>query len=153
MSNIQRLGTSFERLNEVLSAYEADIDASPPRLQLKGKTLTKANEEQAGWYAYYDTKRVELKALVKYLETRVAATRGRLYRQYTEVYSRELSDRMKDKYIDHDVDYTTVQEVLIEVEEVYEKMHVVTEAFKTRGFALRNLTDIVVNQVSDYTIQ
>lgn len=153
MSNIINLvGTNFERLNDVLAPYEEDAALAESRIALKGKSLVAANQEQIGWVSYYDARKIELKALVKYVESRVASTRGRLYRQYTEVYSRELSDRMKDKYVDHDLEYTTINEVLIEVEELYEKFASITDALKIRGFALRNINDLVVHQLTDYIL-
>ena len=89
---------------------------------------------------------------MKFFEGRVTAVRGKLFRQYTESYSRELSDRAKEKYIDHDKEYTDVYSVLIEVEELYEKYVAVVDAIRNRGFALRNLTDLAVNQLTDYTL-
>ena len=45
-----------------------------------------------------------------------------------------------------------INSMLIEVEETYEKLSAIVEAIKARGFSLRNLTDIAVNQLTDYTI-
>ena len=152
MSIISIIGARYEHLPDVLQQYEEDIELAADRISLKGKLLAKANEEQIGWLVYYESRRVEMKALVKFFETRVTATRGRLFRQYTENSSRELSDRAKDKYIDHDKDYIDVNSVLIEVEELYEKLAAIVDTIKARGYALRNLTDIAVNQLTDYTI-
>jgi hypothetical protein len=143
------VGSQYEHLDDVLNQYRSYLDEAPDRLRISGKPLGKANGEQVGWLAYYDERRVELKALVKYTDMRVASVRGRLYRQYTEIHSRELSDRMKDKYIDNDNDYLVMNELLIEIEEVYEKMVAVVEAFKARGFALRNLTELAVHEINE----
>ncbi len=152
MSIISVIGSRYEHLPDVLRQYDEDIDAAVSRVSLKGKLLGKANEEQAGWLMYYESRRVEMKALVKFFEVQVAATRGKLFRQYTEQSSRELSDRAKEKYIDHDKEYININSMLIEVEETYEKLSAIVEAIKARGFSLRNLTDIAVNQLTDYTI-
>ena len=152
MSIITSLGSRYENLPAILQRYEEDIDEAEGRIKIQGKTLAVANREQAGWASYYDTRKVELKALVKLFESRVSSVRGRLFRKYTENASRELSDRAKDKYIDHDEEYTNIYDMLLEVEEIYEKMAAIVEAFKTRGYALRNLTDLVVNQLTDYSI-
>lgn len=152
MSIISQLGPRYEHLPDILQKYEDEIAAAEDRIRIRGKPLGKANEEQPGWLVYYDSRRIEMKALVKFFEGRVTAVRGKLFRQYTESYSRDLSDRAKDKYIDHDKEYTDVYSVLIEVEELYEKLVAVVEAIKSRGFALRNLTELTVNQLTDYTL-
>lgn len=149
---ISMVGAQYEHLDEILEEYRQLIEQAPANLRIIGKPLGKANGEQAGWSAYYDERRVELKTLMKHVEMRVASVRGKLYRQYTEIHSRELSDRMKDKYIDNDSDYITMNEVLIEVEEVYEKMAAIVEAFKARGFALRNMTELAVHEITETTI-
>lgn len=152
MSIISQLGPRYENLPDILTQYDDEISLADDRIRIKGKPLGKANEEQAGWLMYYEGRRVEVKALVKFFEGRVSAVRGKLFRQYTETYSRELSDRAKEKYIDHDKEYTDVYSVLIEVEEIYEKYVAVVDAIRNRGFALRNLTDLAVNQLTDYTL-
>lgn len=152
MSIITLLGPHCENLDTILQQYETDIVDAESRIKIQGKTLATANREQAGWATYYDTRKVELKTLVKLLESRVNSVRGKLFRKYTENSSRELSDRAKDKYIDHDSEYLDVYSLLLEVEELYEKMAAIVDGFKTRGYALRNLTDLVINQLTDYTL-
>lgn len=143
---------STDKIMAALAEYEDDVLAAAGRLTFKGKTLEAANKEQVTWLAYYDERRVELKTFVKRLNMHVEQERGKLFQLYTENYSRVLSDRAKDKYIDRDPEYIAAQEKLIEVEEMYEKFAAVVEAFKARGFALRNLVEIKVNQIEDSTL-
>lgn len=143
---------SPDKIMAALVAYEDDILAADSRLTFKGKSLEAANKEQVTWLAYYDERKVELKTFVKRLTMFVEQERGRLFQIYTENYSRVLSDRAKDKYIDRDDEYISIQEKLIEVEEMYEKFAAIVEAFKARGFALRNLVEIKVNQIDDSTL-
>jgi hypothetical protein len=152
MSRIHLLNNTFSNLSEVLQPYEDDIQAVEDRIRVRGKTQGRANEEQAAWIAYYDERRAEVKALVKFIQLRVDATRGRLFRQYTENSSRELTERGKEKYIDHDPEYIAINEILIEVEEVLDKLTSIVDAFRTRGFALRNLTELTVHQITDAVI-
>jgi hypothetical protein len=146
---IKKLGKNNENLPNLLAAYEAEIALAPGRLELKGKTLGTANKDQIAWLVHYDERRAEAKVITKHLQMQVDRARGQLYKQYTETYSRELSERTKDKYIDKDDEFLDINEKLLEAEEVYEKLTAIVEAYKARGFALRNLTEVNVHQITD----
>jgi hypothetical protein len=133
----------------VLSPYYDDIDVVEARLALKGKTLSEANKEQIAWLVHYDQRRVELKAIVKFLQLRVDQVRGRLTHKFVENYSRELSERTREKYIDKEDEFLDINEKLLEVDELYDKYNAIVEAFKARGYALRNQVEINVHQLSD----
>lgn len=135
-----------------LESYHNDYDEAEARVALKGKTLAIAAKEQAAWTLYYKSRKAELDKLCKRLYGRVEATRGVLYKQYTENYSRELSDRAKDKYIDGDEDFIKINELYLEVREIYEKISAVVETFEVRGFAIRDLTTATVHSIQDGTL-
>ena len=116
------------------------------------KNLEHANREQPAWQSYYDQRRIELYALVKYYEGQINRVRGKLYKSYTETYSRELTDRAKDKYIDNEKSYLDMLEVYLEVKELYDRYDAVVEAFKSRGYALNNITKIRVASLEDVVV-
>ena len=148
MSRIADLGKDFKQLPHIIAEYDDHLLEAQSRLSIKGKIIEEALKEQAAWPVFYDEKRRELRTLVKYLDSRVNAVRGRLYRAYTEQYSRELSDRVKDKYIDNEDEYTKIYEVYLEIDELAEKYDAVVEAFKVRGFALRDITQLRIAQMN-----
>lgn len=147
MSRIADLGKNFENLPGLLLEYDEHLAEASARIAIKGKIIEEALKEQAAWPVFYDEKRRELKTLVKFLDSKVNATRGRLTRIYTENYSRELSDRLKDKYIDNEDDFLKMNEIFLEVEELAEKYEAIVDAFKVRGFALRDIVTLRVNSL------
>lgn len=149
MISISQLGANYEKLIDILDPYDADIAAAADRLTFKSKTITEANKEQAVWPSYYDQRRAELQTLSKYFQQQVNKTRGLLFQKYTENHSRDLSERDKQKYIDKDDEFLTINELYLEVDEYYEKFKAIVEAFRIRGYALRNLVDIQINQLND----
>ncbi len=149
MSNLNNLRKDIGNLTDILIKFDREIDLAPERLALAGKTIAHANKEQATWIVYYDSLRAEIQSVVKYLSMMVNKTRGQLTRRYTENYSRDLGDRLKDKYIDHDQEYLNVYELLLEAEEVLDKYKAIVDAFKARGFALRNIVEARVHQIED----
>ena len=118
MSKIPELGEKFKGLPKIIAEYEDALEGYEEHLNIKGKTLEAANREQAGRQVFYDQKRLELYTLVKYLDTDINRVRGKLFKKYTENYSRELSDRVKDKYIDNEKAYLDKKELYLEVKEL-----------------------------------
>lgn len=152
MSLIADLVENKKSLPDILTEYESALDGFEKNLEIKGKKLEHANREHPGWQSYYDQRRIELYSLVKYYDGQISRVRGKLFKSYTETYSRELSDRAKDKYIDNEKAYLDMLEVFLEVKELYDRYDAVIEAFKSRGYALNNITKIRVSALEDVTI-
>lgn len=152
MSLIPDLGENYSKLPSILEAYENALIDYEENIKIEGKLLEHANREQAAWQSFYDQKRLELYTLVKYFEGQINKVRGILYKRYTENYSRELSDRLKDKYIDKEEEYLNIFEIYLEVKELYNKYESIVETFKSRGYALNNITKIRVAALEDVTI-
>lgn len=151
-SQIGEISVDVTKLPELLEKYENMLSDAEEHLKIEGKNLEKANIEQAAWQSYYDERKVELNTLLKFFEARVDSTRGRLFQKYTETYSHDLSDRAKDKYIDHEDAYLTNYELYLEVKEMHDKYAAVVEAFKSRGFALRNIVQLRVAALEDVNL-
>jgi hypothetical protein len=148
MSKIAELGQSMSNLPALIIQYEADLEAAVENLKISGKILDLALREQGTWPNYYSQRRAELKTLMKYLESNVAATRSRIARRY-EQYSIKLSDRLLYSYIDGEDEFLKINQLYLEVEELYSKYDAVVDAFDKRGFALRDLTLARVHSIQD----
>lgn len=154
MSALDTIANNLEKLPDILNEYDELIDEEAVALQLslKGKVLTVANAEQSAWLFYYKARKAEVHAIVKFLEGKLAALRGRFFKQYTEHYQRELSDRQKDKYIDNEPQVADMLEIYLRVKELYEKYEAVVDAFEARGFALKNITELRIRSMEDAII-
>lgn len=151
MSRIGEIKGSWEQLHknlpDILLSYYDDLDLAEKRLSLKGKTMEQALKDQAAYPIIYSTMKAEVDTIMKYVGLQVERQRGIAFVQYTERHSRDLSDRAKDRYIDQDENYLKYQELYLEVQEIREKASAVVDAFTTRGFALRDMTQIRINQL------
>lgn len=148
MSIKEDLGPEYKNLGKMLEPYIMDLENKDAALGIKGKTIELANREQPQHLAYYDERRVELHTLVKFFEAEIARVRSKLLKGM-EQYPRELTDRMKDKYIDDDEAYLAVIEKYLAVKEVYGLYDSLVECFRARGFALNNITKIRVASLED----
>lgn len=152
MSKILDLGENYKNLPDLIAEYQQHLTAASDRLRIKGKMLDVAHQEQCSWPVFYDVKKAEIKSLVKYFTAEVARVRGHHLRRYTENYSRALGDRAINGYIDAEPTYNNVYQLLIEIEELYDQYSAVCDAFNKRGFALRDLTTAMVNQLHQLPI-
>lgn len=154
MSITDKLGTNFEHLPDLLDQYASLINEEQIKkeIAIKGKMLETANSEQSSLLFYYASRREEVKTIVRAVQNKLAAVRSDKFKQYTEHYSRELTDRQKDKYIDGEPEVVMYMEILCLVEEIYGQYDAVVEVFKQRGFSLRNITESRVRSVENSII-
>lgn len=152
MSLIDRLGEGAKGLPDILDEYEEHLAHAKVRLDIKGKTLEQCNVEHASWLSFYDQKRVELHVLKKYMEREVARVRGKLWKEYTEVHTRDLNARDKDNYINQEKSFLTKDELMLTVQEVHDKYVGIVEAFKARGYALNNIVKLRTSSIENDVI-
>lgn len=139
-------------LPEIISSYEAELVEAKENLNIKGKTLEKANVENPTWQLYYDQRRVELYTLLKHFDSLVASTRGKLFKSYTETYARDITDRAKEQYINNEPAYLSMYEIYLEIKDIHDRYQAVCDAYKSRGYALNNITKIRVASLEDAII-
>ncbi len=151
LSLIERLGEDYKNLPDILAEYEKGLEEVEENLNITGKRLEAANSEHAAWQLYYDSRRADLYILLKYFEAKTTAVRGMLFKKMNS-FNQTLSDRQKDKYIDNEEKYLTQLEIYLEVKGTYEKYEAICNAFKSRGYALNNITKIRVASLEDVVI-
>lgn len=140
MSRLGDLGINFANIPSLIDEYEQAFTTVAENLRLGGKALDHALNEQSTWPIYYAQRRAELKTILKFLDAQVSSTRGTLARRYVENYSRSLGERVMNSYIDSEPEFLRMNELYLEVAELYDKYDSAVDAFDKRGFALRDLT-------------
>jgi len=144
---------NLENIIPVIEDYENYLIPFKDDLSIKGKAIDKANIEQASLLYLYNERNVELKAVVRYLEDLIAATRGRIWGKLTEDNRKQLQQKDKEQYINADPEYLSIKELSGVVEELSSKYDAAVDAFRGRGYALNNLTRLIVEQANDHTLQ
>lgn len=151
MSRLGDIGTAsskYDKLPALILEYDEHLDHVEERIAIKGKGLEAANVENAAWQVFYDQKRVEMRTVLKYMTMEIERVRGKLYKHLKEGGSnRELGEREINQYINQEESYLHMKQLQLEVEELYEKYKTVIDAFTTRGYALRNITELRISQL------
>ena len=141
-----------DNLPVLIALYETILDTVEENLRIKGKRLEAANVEHATWLAYYDQRKIELSTITKFMLAQVESARGKLWKDYTKNMSLDLNYRDKENFINNEPYYLAMHELYLEIEELYKKFDAVVEAFKSRGYALNNITRIRIAEMSDYVL-
>jgi hypothetical protein len=142
------LGEHYVNLPKMLKPYIIALANKDDDLGIKGKTIEHANREQPQHLSYYDERCVELNTYVKFFDSEIARVRATLIKGM-ESYPRDLSDRMKEKYVDQEDAYLKVYEQYLAVKEIHGQFASIVDAFRARGFALNNITKIRVAALED----
>lgn len=136
MSIIDRIGDKFEHLTEVLETYENEFRDIKTHLAMKGLPLDQMLIEQASWVGHYQIRQAELKSLRKYIETQIEKVRGKLWKNYTETYPRELNYRDKENYVNYDPYLVELKGLFHDVSEIEDKYGAACDALQQKGFML-----------------
>lgn len=140
------------KLKRVLDSYDEDIHKAEDDLTTKGKNLEKLNRENASFQHYYESARVELSSLAKSIERLIDRRKSILFQHYTENLHRDLSDKAKERYMEQDQEYLALYDAYLRVRERHDILASVVEAFKSRGFQLRNITELRIAQLHDIVL-
>lgn len=139
---VPHLGKGYAELPKILEQFENDLKPAKEQLDNEGKLLESCLSKNSAQMHYYDERRIRLHSLVKFFRGEVDRVRGECYRRYNENYSRALQFNLMTKYIDSEPDVATANNILIEIEEIYEEYISVVDAFKQRHYELTNMTKL-----------
>lgn len=154
MSTIAKLGgTNLPNLPKVLASIEKRLDGWEKNIQLDGKNIEIANVEQPSWIAYYDQLCVETGIILDYVELQVKKVRAERIKYVRSNSSREYTDTAIQKVIDDNEEFIKIQELYLEVKEIYDKCKAVVEAFKQRSYSLNNIVKIREAELENITIR
>lgn len=146
------LGMTLAELPATFERYEAAISDIEDQLRVTGKTLEQALKEQAAQPIYYEQRKAEIKAVVRFLEAKVDEERGVLTRKYIEQSSIRLTERAMNSYIDHEKSFQQINNLLIEAKQLLDTYEAITEAYSKRGYALRDVTTARVHDIHNYIL-
>lgn len=140
------------KVDVVLAAvanFQDDLEESvlDQRLGIKGKILSVAIAEHPGWLVYYDQRRAELRYFLRQIEAEVERIHGTFHRYYCEKNAKDIGERSVNQYCRSQSNYNKAINIKIEIEAIYDRYTAVCEAFISRGFQLRDMTNARVAEV------
>jgi hypothetical protein len=147
---IDLLKEDINNIKLVIKYFKAELKDAEKNVELKGKRIVDANIEHVGWYAYYDSIRVELRTIVEYVDIERQHIKSKIFKKYKENYSVQLGQREIDVYIAKEVEILNINNLYLEIYEVYERSVSIVESFRVRGYNLKNITQIICSEKEDF---
>jgi hypothetical protein len=151
MSSIFRLNDDLSNLVEIIDKYDDVVAEAEDDLRITNKTLEEANREQPEltykYYKYY----TELKAMRKHAENLLEQKKGEVWVKVKTKHSIDLGTRDLEQYVKKDASVMSFRKMYLVVEEMADNFEKITKAFEARGYALKNITEARVHQLS-YTL-
>lgn len=136
-------------LPSIISELDVIYSEALANLKIPENGIVNANRTHASWQIMYDEIRVQLFGLTKQMEARVAQARSKLYVSYTQNHDRDLTEAGKKTYIDGEPAYLAMNGIAIEIKVQYERFQAVCTAYKSRGYAINNLTKLAIASIED----
>ena len=149
---LELLKKDLKYLDKIIDTFKEDLYNVNEILELSGKEISVAVAQHSGWSVYYDQKSIEVKYLKEYMEMKLSEVQGQLWVKYTEKMDRDLNDRSKTQYINQHPEYLNMKEQFLKINELHEQYEVINNGFKSRGYALNNLTKLISTQNNEWTI-
>lgn len=130
--------------------YGPDLEEAEKVLDKKQRLpLGQQLRETPSWRVYFGQRRAELSFAHHYVDNAIKKRRSKMWFNYTEKYSRELSTTDKDRYIDGDPVIAQYEEARLIVKELYDKFDSIVDGLISRGFALQKLAEFRIKDIEE----
>jgi hypothetical protein len=139
----------LDQLIPFIEKYEAAITNAEPVFQLTGKKIEALCKDLPHHMSSYDQYYQELKSLEEWLISRREKVNARLWKKYTEGYSRALSAKDIQAYIAGEKDYVAFTEVILEIGNLKGKMQSIVKALEQMGWMLSHITKLRIAEMQD----
>lgn len=122
-------------------------------LAINGKNLEVCCIEHASWLAFYDEIAVETRYILEYVEMVEREVRGNLYKFIKDTAKKDYVDSAILRVIDANPEYLEIHELLLIVQEQYEKAKTIVKAFEQRSYVLNNIVKIREKELENVTVR
>lgn len=129
------------------------LDFATQDLKIDGKNLEACCIQHASLLAYYDEIQVQLKYSLNKAKLMELKVKSEIYIYIKENSKRDYTDSAIKIVIDSNPEYIKAKELVLMVEEVYDRAVAIVESFRTRSFDLRNIISIRENELQDVIIR
>jgi hypothetical protein len=142
----------FPQLLKIITKYEGFIEQAEPHFNIDGKKLEEVCRTLPKHIVVYDRFYQEMKSLEEWLMIRREKIQSRLWKKFLEGYSRALSSKDIQMYIQGDPEYVEFTEIIVEVSNIKAKMQSIVKAFEQMGWMLAHVTKLRVAELQDVVL-
>ena len=139
----------FAQLLNIISEYDNYVDKAEPLFDLKLKKLEEVCQTIPKNLSAYDRYYQELKTVAEWLVIKREKIQAKLWKKYLEGYPRALSAKDIQMYIQGDNEYVQFSEIMLEVDNIKNKMQSIVKAFEQMGWMISNITKLRIAELQD----
>jgi hypothetical protein len=146
------LTLSEDKLEEIVSLlprYEERIKAAEPIFRLEERRLEEVMRVLPHHQSSYDQSHQEMKALEEWLNNIREKKVGKLWKKYTESYSRALSAKDIQAYINAEPDIVALNQIIIEVVLLKNNLSAIVESLQQMGWMCGHITKLRISEMQD----
>ena len=146
------LTLSEDKLGEIipiLEKYEKQIKNSEPIFSLEGRRLEEIMRTLPHYQASYDRSYQEMKSIEDWILNIKEKKVGKLWRKYSEGYSKVLSAKDIQAYIGADQEIVDLNQILIETVLLKNNLNSIVEAIKQLGWMCGHVTKLRIAELQE----
>lgn len=150
MSFLLSLGE--DRLGEIiplLAKFEEKIAAAEPIFKLEGRRLEEIMRTLPHYQSSYDQSLQEVKGLEDWVTTIKDKKVGKLWKKFTEGYSRQLTARDIQAYINADQEIVDLNQIIIEVVVIKNNLAAIVDSIRQIGWMTGSITKLRIAEMQD----
>jgi len=133
----------------VLEKYQEKVKAAEPIFKIEGRRLEEVARTLPHYQGSYDQSLQDIKAVEEWLTVLKDKKVGKLWKKYTEGYSRQLTAKDIQAYIGSDQEIVEINQIQIEVVLIKNHLASIVEAIKQLGWMIGHMTKLRVAELQD----
>lgn len=141
-----------EEISEHLAKYEALVAEAEPIFKLEGRLLEEICKTIPHYQARYDQAYHEVKALEEWINVAKERKLARLWKKYNEGYSRQLTTRDIQAYINGEKDIVDLNQLIVETTLIKNNLFAIVDAVKQMAWTMSNIVKLRVAQIQDTSL-
>ena len=151
MRILEQINNDLALIPAALKAWDAILEDEKvlADVKLENKSAKEVNVEQPTGIIKYGYCAVQAKTLIDFVEIKLKQRKTFLHKKLIENSNHSFTDREREKLFDDDEAYLDMQILLLEVKERYGLFSNILNAYTARGFALRNINELLTEFIGD----
>lgn len=140
---------SLDCVVPLIDKYENNIKAAEPIFKLEGRRLEEIMRTLPHYQASYDEMYNESKSIIEWIESIKSKRTAKLWKKYNEGYSRQLSTKDIQIYIEGEKEIIELNQILIEMVLIKNNLFSIVDALKQMGWMMGNITKLRISEMQD----
>lgn len=141
-----------EQIADHLARYEKLIEEAEPIFKVEGRLIEEVCKTIPHYQARYDQAYHEVKALEEWINVAKERKLARLWKKYNEGYSRQLTTRDIQAYINGEKDIVDINQLLVETTLIKNNLFAIVDAVKQLAWTMSNIVKLRVAQIQDTSL-